>query len=255
MNRNQYELYHHGVKGMRWGVRHDYKPNGRKRSKKSEDSDEKKFKLTDNQKKYIKIGAAVAGAALVTYGAYKLGAFDKVQTYGEEAVNGILEKASKTVTVKDAVKHVNPTHSKTNCRACSIASVLNLMGYKAEARNVSGGRLVDAVSKCFKGSKTVEVYSPTKDKVDSYILKKFGEGAKGVMAATYDAGGNAGVAFAHATSWAVENGQVKWFDGQKGMADCSKYFDMLRKTGMAQIARLDNLEIDFDSIGEFVKLR
>ena len=69
---DRYELYHHGVKGMKWGVRHDYVPKGRKRSKKQDDKsdDDAKSKgihLTDKQKKYIKIGAAVAATALVAY--------------------------------------------------------------------------------------------------------------------------------------------------------------------------------------------
>ena len=33
MNRNQYELYHHGVKGMKWGVRKDRDKNVRKSAK------------------------------------------------------------------------------------------------------------------------------------------------------------------------------------------------------------------------------
>lgn len=70
------ELYHYGVKGMKWGIRHDYVPKGRKRSKKNDQDDEeskkKKFQLTDRQKTALKIGAVVAGTALAVYGGYKL---------------------------------------------------------------------------------------------------------------------------------------------------------------------------------------
>ncbi|WP_431021408.1 DUF7211 domain-containing protein [Enterococcus cecorum] len=31
---NQYELYHHGVRGMKWGIRKKYKPHPIKKSHK-----------------------------------------------------------------------------------------------------------------------------------------------------------------------------------------------------------------------------
>ena len=37
--------------------------------------------LTDKQKKAIKVGAAVVATALVTYGAYRLGKFGKLDEY------------------------------------------------------------------------------------------------------------------------------------------------------------------------------
>ena len=120
------ELYHHGVKGQKWGVRHfqnkdgSYKPGAegrydgsdvprrtlsiknslksakaglsvrkknhdlssqnkklaaqnKKLSDKNEEAKEgKKFKLSDRQKKALKVGAAIAGTALAAYGAKKL---------------------------------------------------------------------------------------------------------------------------------------------------------------------------------------
>ncbi len=130
-------LIHHGVKGMKWGVRKEYEPVGRKRSRSAavkasrgksftekylkspgdirkivqqkdreiekahqnhnrivkkakasgksaaeieqEEASEKKLRLTDKQKKAIAIGAAVAGTALITYGAYKYGTARKLK--------------------------------------------------------------------------------------------------------------------------------------------------------------------------------
>lgn len=66
------ELYHFGVKGMKWGVRKKYIPHPRKKTSKQDESSEKKRGLSDKQKKYIKIGAAVAVTALAAYGGYKL---------------------------------------------------------------------------------------------------------------------------------------------------------------------------------------
>lgn len=71
------ELYHYGVKGMKWGIRHDYKPKGRKKAKKQTPKDDnkaekKKFQLSDRQKKILIAGAVIAGTALAIYGGKKL---------------------------------------------------------------------------------------------------------------------------------------------------------------------------------------
>ena len=79
------ELYHYGVKGMKWGVRNDYEPVGRHRSRTPQDkvrkgriaaakytSKPKRRVNKERVKKAAKIGLAVAGTALATYGAYKM---------------------------------------------------------------------------------------------------------------------------------------------------------------------------------------
>lgn len=85
-------LYHHGIRGMKWGVRNgppyplnasahsasEKKAGWRKsldKSSKSSDTEDrksKKFTLSDKQKRAIKIGAVTAGVILASYGAYRL---------------------------------------------------------------------------------------------------------------------------------------------------------------------------------------
>lgn len=259
---NRYELYHHGVKGMKWGVRHDYVPKGVSVRRvgtngSKDDSEHKGIRLTDKQKKYIKIGAAVAATALVAYGGYKLsksGALDKYVQRGKSLLGNTIPKpqSSKKASISDAIKNINPTKSKTNCRACSIASALNLKGIKAEALDVKGGSLSDAVKSCFKGARVSEMYEPSKQRMDSYILKKFGEGASGVADATFKTPRGD---FFHAFTWTVKDGKVNYIDSQSGLADCSRYFDFLNPDGEAHISRLDNLEIDYEGLSKFVKIR
>ena len=80
------ELYHHGVKGMRWGVRRyqnydgTLKAAGKRRKQENGgqgDDGARRLALTDKQKKNLKTAAKIAGGAAlagaVAYGAYKLG--------------------------------------------------------------------------------------------------------------------------------------------------------------------------------------
>ena len=72
------ELYHHGVKGMKWGVwneetRARYEGGSSIEPSNKNEKTKSKNRLTDRQKKFLKTGAIVVGSMLVAYGAYKVG--------------------------------------------------------------------------------------------------------------------------------------------------------------------------------------
>ena len=74
------ELYHFGVKGMKWGVRRyqnkdgSLTSRGKKRYKRSEESEENEKERKARRKRNIKIaigvGVGVAAAAVAAYGIY-----------------------------------------------------------------------------------------------------------------------------------------------------------------------------------------
>jgi hypothetical protein len=98
-------ITYHGILGQRWGVRRFQNKNGtltNKGKRRYNDSglhvidtknqSTKKSGLTPKQKKALTIGALAVAAALATYGAYKLGAFDKFAKNGEDVTKNIFGK-------------------------------------------------------------------------------------------------------------------------------------------------------------------
>lgn len=192
----QDELYHYGVKGMKWGVRRYQNEDGSYTSlgKKRRSDDAKKahngIHLSEKQKKYLKIGAAVVGSGLLIYGAYQ---FNKVNTLNVNPktgapINSILRlndsNRSKYLAGKQRVfelfngkidsntgfriinkpnkipksdkEIVNPFYwindkFRRNCGNSVIANELRDRGFDVGARGNSIGMTKEQLFKCFGG--------------------------------------------------------------------------------------------------------
>lgn len=102
------ELYHWGIKGMKWGVRRYQNKDGtltdagRKRymddaTGEKEQKPPKTSGLSSNQKKALKVGATVAVAALAAYGGYRLvqsGKLDSFVTVGKKKITEIVKEVT-----------------------------------------------------------------------------------------------------------------------------------------------------------------
>lgn len=112
------ELYHHGIKGQKWGVRRYQNEDGTytrqgliRRYGSNIRRDHKNNGLTDKQKKLIIAGAAIAATALTAYGAYRLynkyGNFDygpKTYMRYEPLEKTIEDYGTKPISIKAGKK-------------------------------------------------------------------------------------------------------------------------------------------------------
>lgn len=90
---NNYELYHHGVKGMKWGVR-------KKTNRETRDAEltPEQRKKRANIKRGVIIGSSVAASALAVYGGMKLKRYideRKRAKAGQEAARKIIHEFNK----------------------------------------------------------------------------------------------------------------------------------------------------------------
>lgn len=156
------QLYHHGIKGQKWGVRRyqnkdgTLTPAGKKRRSENEvddgDKPVEKKKLSNKQK------AIIAGTAIVAaYATYKFvdsGKATQLITKGKEFM-GLSEsgfKKNMDLARKDmsadeifdtVVSRINPEYggvgTKNNCRRCTFAYEMSRRGYDVKAtKSISG---------------------------------------------------------------------------------------------------------------------
>ena len=132
------ELYHYGVKGMKWGVRHDPERVGRRRVNAGKKAANKRRGLSKGQK--IALGlAAVAAITGTSIYLYKTGKFDKLALLGKQASPIFGNPNLLSTEVKDGLKKVKDFNlayrpDASNCRQATSEFLCKKAGIDCKAK-------------------------------------------------------------------------------------------------------------------------
>ena len=249
------ELYHYGVKGMKWGVRKEYEPVGRKSSKtETSDPDKPKTKKRLSTGQKVAIGAGIAAVtALAAYGVYRLhksgkldslvsSGKDKLQAlfskgkFGERKVSelvsektgGIFRRLQHSETIEESVSRINPSGSDRNCYNCAVATAARLCGLDVTAKNDTQngqGMSIAAMERLLGIKNSRAVKNPTRIGVVMDILRNYQDGDVGALHINWSDDyckmtgfptRTDGKKMGHVLNWVVRDGSVRFVDGQIG---------------------------------------
>lgn len=154
-----------------------------------------------------------------------------------------------------SIKNVNPSGGMKNCTACSVAYTLRRMGIDATAKNMPQGKdLLSVVDDCFKGAKSIEgtatTFGKSPEAAKDFLVRKFGDNAKGVVGVTWQGGKK------HAFSFEIENGEVIFSDGQNASTRSvvENRWRAIDPQGQFKVSRLDNATPNVDGLRRYVNL-
>lgn len=279
-----YEPYlcHYGVKGMKWGVRKEYKPHPRKKKRQDTKDDDSKRKkgLSTKQKRAVAIGAAAVATALAAYGGYKLyksgkldGILDKVKTKSPIQFKDGLQLQKGQSSIDDNLKKINPNYSLfnkksyMNCGNCSLAFEARMRGYDVTARGNSTGMRLSQLGEFFTGLNSNSFHEVDLDLPQNRLLskKERGEIAKNAVKSTisksYDGDARGTIYFthdygAHFFSWVKNGNDIKFYDAQNPKQNLDNVFSMYKRwpgVNQTTVVRLDDLGINTNNIKEVIK--
>lgn len=306
----QPELYHHGIKGQKWGIRRfqnypkGYRGKGRFAGAVGEkekeikyrnqwDHSETKTMMTVKRAAVAGIGTIMiaAGAAssvidpmTLPYGAINVlgGAasiksvvdsvrigqkgkeFDeRTKDLKTDSKTGLkLKDPSKTWTVEEDLKEVNPTYGDPvsqggnhNCVLCTFSYDLRRRGYDVAANRAVTGWLEKDFNHWYPDLKmTKETRSTKRNKEanEAYVskivsdLQSTGKNSRGIICTSWLEGGG------HAMAYEVKKGEVHVYDPQSGKEE-KNLTKLFLESKDYSYGRLDNIKPDPKTIKEVTR--
>lgn len=263
------ELYHHGVKGMKWGVRKEREKKSSNKVQKGKEALEKhKSKFFGSASDEIIAKSAMLGTLLVAsfilgkVGQYKMNrSFSKEldKMYESRDFKSVkdIPKLKHKMSAKDSMKIVNPGYPKpgttANCTLCTAAMVMRQKGYDVKAKAISHGLGKQHVNQMYGPGGELKK-GKLSNNPDKFVktLEAEGKNSYGNLMVYWKAGGG------HSVFWKNENGKLHIYDGQSGQEydiknpKNSKFLNSIKRK-KTMYSRLDNVEINKRILGVLSK--
>lgn len=253
------ELYHHGIKGQKWGIRRWQNEDGSLTKEGYEHYGYgKNKKIAGLSDQAIDALTFMATTAIVASPGILINLRQRyLVKHAEDAYfkkEGNPEKPSEMKTIKppdtyeQSLKKVNPDGvnakgSSMNCTNCIAAMEMRARGYDVQARKMAWGADVkQALKETFPKAKNTDVRDLDFKGTTSKMEKAFPNGSRGFMRVNFK-----GYGMGHVFSWEKKGGTIVFYDGQSGKTgnDLLKMMSMIDATSL-DCYRLDNLEMSED---------
>lgn len=221
MSQSDY-LIHYGVMGMKWGIRKDGKPQGYQSGKRgssksslskttgrskvskpgsnaqsgssasSGSKSEKKFQLSDKQKKALAIGAAVAVTAVAAYSTYKVA--------NTRAASKIAKNTANSVRVSDMLDSVvaNAAKNKAKNKAQNEAAKKVKQERRDFVKNIttkSDKEVSDFVNRLSQEKKAKDLTAELVDPGKSFVMSTVKSAGRKVVPALATAAVTSGLGY------------------------------------------------------------
>lgn len=253
-------LEHHGVKGMKWGVRKERETSSRAGA-------DQKLAGVDP----VLVGIGLALAAHVAIGAYS-NLRDSGKHHQKKNANVAFKKKPELAKKMDAdeildkvVKPTNPDFpgmgTKMNCRRCTLTYEMRRRGYDVEATKTfwATGQETSGIRQATQnynqgkgespwGQKQIggekkfpsQASSEARSNAIFSALAQHPEGARGELAVEWDMMGG------HSMAWEVVKGKPVIFDAQssKVYKDAASFKENAGSVVDAAYTRTDNIKLD-----------
>lgn len=233
------ELYHHGIKGQKWGVKngppYPLNASDKSASEKRLSSNKKTNKVSkldnlikgwndldeDTKGKIVELSALTITTLVAPTVVNRLGTKKNFKVLKDLYNNRDIEKLENIPKLKtkmsteENMKKVNPDYPRpgatTNCMLCTTAMAMREKGYDVQANKTpNNGFLTENIDKIWSSEGSFKKMNARKSKDIISTLEKESDGSYGNLVVFWRLGGG------HSVFWKKEGSEVVIYDGQSG---------------------------------------
>ena len=250
---NLNDIFHYGVKGMKWGVRRYQDKNGRLTAEGREHYGYGKEKQESDKSALGVYLAFYAGAYAVSAGVIGVAAVASEVKQASKEKKLYDEENNPNQLTRKKVKNVNPKFGKPgyteNCSKCSIVAELVSRGIDDYTAGKGNGLPRGIHTKFFTGAKETKLEVGTKTSLLG-AFSKMPNGSSGSYGFSYPNGMGG-----HSIHWTkLKNGDIRFEDGQTGKSySIDDFFKEYKpaEAAYSSLIRLDNAKPNYKLLEQY----